>query len=294
MPGDEGTIWRDGDDVVVEVTGGSESRGDQPGVTCANPNALPEDRVYRKVFTQKPIYLSDEYDRAVTGHLTGLDVVVLAMNGYSRLTDDQCRDWGVHPGAYEAACKALFVGVISSLQREFPGVDVRIAHGASDMGIDRVAIEVSRRFNRMQLGHSCPKFMLYVVDDDVPVYVAATQEAYAKAFIDSLTILIAANGRAQSFEHDIQAAFSMLKHVVLVNVLKSISSTSGPPGINAEGEIEDAVAAMDILVHSIEAGRSTVRPDDPFSELCDRTSGVLIGITRSLLTPKRAYLGKIL
>ncbi len=283
----EGRIFREGGAVVVERVGAASLK-DLDGVECVNPDAPEAERIYRKTFVNKPVYLPDEYDRAVAERLSGTDVMVMGMNGYSLLTPEQCLAWGVKVGAYEAACRGIFSRAIRNLQREFQGIDVRIVHGASDLGVDKSAIQVGRMMNRPQLGFSCPKFMFYVLDDDIPVYVAGTQAEYAVAFIKSLDILISANGRKQAFEHDIDGAFKFKKHIIPINVLKSISTKGGPPAFNANGDVEDAVAAMEILVHmvSVQFGHNS---RDRFKELCGHLDETLIVIARQTLSPDRAF-----
>jgi hypothetical protein len=284
-----GTVRRSADGTVVVRIKGATHVAELPGVVCLNPKAPEPSRRYEKWFTKKQIFLATQYDQAVSEHLSGPDTVVLGMNGYSLLTDQQCLAWGVKPGAYEAACRRLLREVYSALNEAFPGIDVRFAHGASDTGVDRAVIEVAKELNRPQLGHSCPEFMFYVSDGDlVPVYVAASQEDYANSFIRSLQILIAANGRQQAFSIDIDAAFKMLRSVILVNVLKSISTTGGPPAIGADGRIEDAVAAFEHLVHAV-GQRMGILAVDPYQQLVDHIREVTISIARTLLSPERAF-----
>ncbi len=281
-----GTMVRDGDGFIVRVKG-KPYVADLPGVTCENPTAPPEQQIHTKRFKNKRIYTAKQYARAVKEVLFGRDVIVLGMNGYSSLSPEQCKAWGVLPGAYEAACVGILTTVYHSLTAAFPGIDVRFAHGASNVGVDKALLTVASTLNRPNLGHSCPKFMFYVEDDDLPVFVANTQEEYAEAFIDSLNILIAANGRMQAFEHDIMAVFKKLKHVIPVNVLRSISTTGGPPAINAKGGIEDAVAAFEQRVHlahqMIYSSRDPYR--DMISHLCETASSIV----RPLLSPERAF-----
>lgn len=260
-----------------------------PSITCENPDAPLPERIYHKIFIKKPIYLAGRYQDAVREVLrNGQDVVVLGMNGYSRLTDEQCRAWGVKPGAYEEACAALLHHITKILLEYFSGIDVRYVHGASNLGVDRAAISVARRLNRLHLGHSCPDFMLHVEDDEVPVYVARNQTDYAEKFIKSLDILISANGRAQTFQQDINAAFMMLKHVIPVNILRSISETGGPPAIGPDGQIEDAVAAFEHRVHmmAVQLGFSK---NDRWQELVNHVQETTVGICRSLVSPSRAF-----
>jgi hypothetical protein len=286
---DHGTVWRiDSDTVAVSIKGATHV-AQLPGVVCLNPEAPEPSRLYEKKFFDKRVYLPGQYDEAFSEHLLGANTVVLGMNGYSLLSDQQCRAWGVKPGAYEAACSQLLQEVYSALNRVFPGIDVRFAHGASNTGVDKAVIAVAGELNCPQLGHSCPEFMFYVQDgDSVPIYVAASQEDYALSFIRSLQILIAANGRTQAFSIDIDAAFKMLRSVILVNVLKSISTTGGPPAIGADGRVEDAVAASELLVHTV-GQRLGIISVNRYQQLVDEVCEVAVGVARTLLSPELAF-----
>lgn len=282
------SIKKQGNVYVVRSAPGASHVAGIPGVTCLNPEAAEGERIYEKSFYKKPIYMPREYDRAVREVLKGKDVVVLGMNGYSSLTDEQCRSWGVQPGAYEAACAGILRSAYEVLTKNFPHIDIRFAHGASKLGVDAVILQVAGELQRQQLGHSCPQFMFYVEDDDVPVYVAADKVKYANAFIDSLQILIACNGRAQAFEHDIDACFKKLKHVIPLNVLKSISTTGGPPALGADGQIEDAVAAFEQRVHMM-AQQMRPASKDAYLDVVDHICNVTVAITRQLISPERAF-----
>lgn len=283
----EGTIARQDDGSFIVKVKGATHLASMAEVACENPDAAEGDRIYTRVFHKKPIYLPHEYDRAYNEVLRGNDVVVLGMNGYSALSDAKCREYGVRPGAYEAACAGILDRVINDLEQSYPGIKVRIAHGASTMGVDRVQIEVATQRNLNQLGHSCPKFMFYVPDDDVPVYVAASQVEYSNAFVDSLQILIAANGREQAFRHDIDAVFTKLRHLIPINVLRAISTNGGPPAINADGKIEDAVAAFEQRMHL--AAHLTVSSGDLFADAVAHATKQTRAIARNLLSPQRAF-----
>ncbi|MBL0186324.1 MAG: hypothetical protein IPP97_11360 [Candidatus Obscuribacter sp.] len=283
---ENGIIERDGNGFVVKVQG-KAYLAELPGVYCENPNAPEGQRIYCKKFSYKKIYLHNQYQQAVQEVLTGHDVVVLGMNGYSALSEPQCLTWGVKPGAYEAACEGILDAVCESIKRTFPGIDIRFADGASNVGVDKVLLKVAKDMNRPHLGHSCPKFMFYVQDDGLPVYVAKTQREYADAFIDSLQILIAANGRVQAFEHDIDAVFKKLKHLIPVNVLKSISSNGGPPAIGPDGKIEDAVAAFEQRVHM--ATQAIYSGRDPYRSMVGHVSECTAAIVRTLISPERAF-----
>jgi hypothetical protein len=282
-----GTITREGDEFVVRANGGTYLL-DQPGVDCENHDAPEGERVYVKRFKNKRIYLPGEYERAVKENLIGKDVLVIGMNGYSALSVAQCDAWGVQPGAYEAACEGILRATYQSLSEAFPGIDIRFAHGASNMGVDKSIMKVARGLNRGELGHNCPKYMFYVEDDDAAVYVAASSDEYAEAFIDSLDVLIACNGRAQAFSHDIDAVFKKLKHVIPVNVLRSISTNGGPPAIGPDGRIEDAVAAFEQRVHMV-AQQMFVASRDPFADLVVHICEAATSIARQFISPERAF-----
>ncbi|MCC7531436.1 MAG: hypothetical protein IT342_23235 [Candidatus Melainabacteria bacterium] len=286
----EGTIQKTDGGFLVRVRGKSYVK-DLPGVECENPRAQEERRVYRKLFTKKRIYMAGEYDRAVQEILRGTDVIVLGMNGYSDLSPEKCALWGVRPGAYEQACIGILKMLHKTLNAKFKDIDIRFADGASAAtggGVDWAIIQAARDLNCQHLGHSCPKFMFYVLDDEDPVYVAETQVDYANAFIDSLDILVAANGRMQAFRHDIMAVFEKLKYLIPVNVLKSLSTNGGMPAMDSNGNIEDAVATYEQRVHLI--GQRIIQSSaDPYSDLVANICNEAVGIVRPLLSPVRAY-----
>jgi len=282
MIGQEGRIYREGGSVVVEVPGKAYLL-DIEGVICTNPDDDEMARIYRRVFRKKQVYLPHEYDRAVAEHLSGRDVLVIGANGYSRLSADQCRAYGVEVGSYETAAAKMLYEMIRSAQEQHPGVSIRLVHGASDMGIDRSLISVASKLNLNNLGFSCPKFMFYVRDDDTAVYVGESQEAYADAFVRSLDLLVAVNGREQAFKHDISAVFRHQKHLIPVNLLRVISSNGGPPAIMDDGSIGDAVALFEQRVHHV--GLS-IRS---WQDLLDSTARTVSDMCRSNLSPERAY-----
>ena len=283
----EGLIKRHADGSHTVTVRGVSYIANLPGVVCTNPDAAEAERIYTKHFTKKPIYLPHEYEKAVRENLQGRDVIVLGMNGYSSLTPQKCSEWGIVPGAYEAACAGILESVIQELENAYPGIDIRLGHGASSMGVDGVILAVAAKRNKRQLGHFCPRFMFYVEDDEIPVYVAKTQTDYANAFIDSLRVLVAANGREQAFRHDINAVFDKGKHVIPVNVLRSISTTGGPPALNADGKIEDAVAYFEQRVHLMYHAFSG--SGDPFRDIVNHVIDQVRQIGRSLISPERAF-----
>lgn len=257
-------------------------------VDCVNPRAPERSRVYVKRFANKPIFLAREYKRAYEAVLAGPDVLVIGMNGYSILTEEQCRAWGVQVGGYEAACGGIQRSTYREVLEQIPEIDVRYAHGASYLGIDGVIIRGAKKLKRPHLGHSCPQFMFYVDDDDVPVYVAANKQRYSDAFIKSLHVLIACNGRKQAFDHDWAATFHQKKHLVPLNVLKSISTNGGPPAVGPDGEIEDAVAFFEQRVHMI-TQQFVMVGGDQYGSLVKHIAAKTVVIARQTISPEIAF-----
>lgn len=240
-----------------------------------------------KRFDKKRIYT--DLETALRENLEGHDVIRLAANGYSQLSPEHCKIWGVQYGAYEQAVASLLEAVTVQVQNRFRGVDVRYLHGASNMGVDGALIQVAKRMNRPNLGFSCPAFMFYVEDDDIPVYVAPNQPSYADAFAKSADILIACNGRTQALQHDLMAALMYNKEVVLVNVLRTISTTGGPPAIGPGGKIEDAVDAFLIRVHAVGQRLERGGNHDQWKLTVNEIVEVASGICRQRLSPERAF-----
>jgi hypothetical protein len=239
---DNGKIWRAEDgSVIVEITGRAYLL-DQPGVQCMNPADAEDARRYQKVFRTKKIYLPDEYLRAIKETIAHEDNFVLSMNGYSSITAEQCRRYGIKPGEYEEACAAIMRKAISHLREKFQGAHLKLVFGASDMGVDAAIEKVAREFNITPLGFSCPEFMFYVKDDDFPVYVGSDASEYADRYIETLDLLIATGGREHAFVHDITATLKYKRHIHFIDVLNSLSTTGGVPAIIIK---EDGTVVVD-------------------------------------------------
>jgi len=286
---EHGRVYREGARTVVEIMGKAHLLS-EPGVTCANPDAPEAERIYRKVFRSKQIYLAHEYDRAVAEHLHGHNVFVIAMNGYSSIGIAKCREYGIDPGAYEAACERLLAHAIVALQTALPDIDVRVIHGASAMGVD-LAIQrcVRGRQPSQELGFSCPKYLFHVEDDEYPVYVADNVHDYSQAFVRSCDALIAANGRLHSFRMDIAAVFDHGKYFLPINILKLISRTGGPAAKNADGLIEDAVAFFEQRMYSVGRNVSHSSAKDPWRALGLEVKETLVSIARHVLPADAAW-----
>ncbi len=261
-------------------------------ITCLNPEAQPGERIYRKVFTRRPIYLPDQYELACA-HLTGesRESLVVGMNGYSSITNQDARAWHIDPDAYRIGVEQLLATIIVQIRTEL-GEDVQIAlvHGSSTQGamirgVDTAIVNVGKRLERQMLGFSCPRFMMYVSDeDDFPVYVASTQEDYSAKFVDALDVLVTCNGRVQTLEMDIRAAIYKRKFVVLHDLLGAISPTGGPPAYGADNEIQDAVKAIISGIHMVGGDMRLI------TGATDRWKAELLDISQAIIRRCRTHL----
>ena len=286
-----GLVIREGTTTKVLIKADFASMvGRDPTVVCLNPEAPAEDKVYQKTFTKRCVYLPEEYDLAVQHHLRGRYVLVLAMNGYSSIKPEQCREWGIQVGAYEVACRNLLKTVWLHLRREFPDLDIRLIHGSSDMGVDRAIIDAAVELRREMLGFSCPEYAFYVTDEaNFPMYIASTVEEYSDAFVRSGDILIAANGRLQAYRMDIKAVFEHDKIFIPINVLRLISSLAGPPPKDKDGKIMDACAHFEQRVYMVGQRRPDVPGSishDPWKAALHELSEVLVDKCRHQLDPE--------
>lgn len=288
---DPGRVFRDGEEIIVEIRGKSYllNNPDTPGVICVNPDAPEAERIYQKRFRVRRIFLPDEYEAAVTGVLSGNDVVVLGANGYSNLSAARCQAWGIQPGKYEAACKAILVSTIQMIQERFCGARIKMVHGASYMGVDRAIIEICKKLNLEMLGFSCPEYLFYVRDEaDFPVHVSRTNQEYSDRFVEALDILLACNGAEVAFRHDIAAATSKAKQIIPVNVLRAISTKGGPPAFDEHGKVVDAVAAYEHCVHMMSQGW-TGHGEQDWQSLLSHVHLWVANFCRTQLSPNGAF-----
>ncbi|MBI4434855.1 hypothetical protein HY635_03535 [Candidatus Uhrbacteria bacterium] len=293
-----GRVFRDGDHTIVEVPWANGHHAlDQPGVEVTNPDAPEADRIIRKVFTRKrTLYLPDELDRAREAHVAHPDNLVLSMNGYSQITAEQCQRYGIQPGGYEAACAALLRRTITHLRQRFPAAQLRIISGASALGVDLAINAVAREFNITPLGFSCPEFMLWVDDDELPVYVAASKDEYADRYIQTLDLLIATGGREHALQHDVLSACIYGKRIHFVDVLSMLSSTGTVPAtivdVRGRVRVENAAAAMGRYVSFFsvrKAPAQTPAGGDVWDALFDDVASVATEVCRGKLSPDRKF-----
>lgn len=288
---DPGRIYREGSETVVEIRGKGYLLKDPnvQGVTCMNADAPEPERIYQKRFINRRIYLPDEFELATTSVLNGHDVVVLGANGYSNLSPARCQAWGIQPGKYEAACKAILISTIKMIQDRFTGARIKMVHGASNMGVDRAIIEICKKLNLEMLGFSCPEYLFYVQDDnDFPVHVSSSGKEYSDRFVEALNILLACNGAEVAFRHDIAAATAKAKQIIPVNVLRAISTTGGPPAFDEHGKVVDAVAAYEHCVHMM-GQRWTGQGEQDWLALLDHVHLWVANFCRTQLSPNGAF-----
>lgn len=290
----DGEIIRDGDHVIVRVAGETYA-ANEPGVTCLNPGAPEAERVYEKIFRQKEIYLPEEYDQAVGAYLSGENIVVLSMNGYSRLSPKHLLQYGIKEGEYEAACAAVLRYILRHIPEHLKA-EIRLVYGASDLGVDKAQELVAREFSFVPLGFSCPRYMLYVKDDDLPVYVSPNSETYADAYIRSLDFLIAAGGRAQAFKHDVVAACIYQKRIHFLDILSCLSRTGGVPATvtapDGSVTIENAPAAFGRFVTSFGRDDAIVKAPpggDRWDAIFSDTLSRVVDTCRTKLPPKDMF-----
>lgn len=273
--------------VVVQTRPGHELK--EPGVVCINPDADQSERIYKKTFVKKPIFLPDQWDEAMNKYVRGPNVMVFAMTGYSNLGDDWHTKYRVKKGSYFSSCAELFKHTISSTRR-FQAADARVIHGASHMGIDGIADTVAKKeFGLMPLGFSCPEFMMYVDDDETPVYVAKDKPEYSDYFVRSLDLLIVTGGREHSLNHDILASCKYDKRIHFVDIPNMLSPVGVPARIvlpNGQVRIENAAAAFGTNISSFRKIDSQVHAPadgDEWDALFKSMSGVATEVARKVL-----------
>lgn len=289
-----GRVYRVEDRTIVEVPWAlGEHAVGEPSVEVVGQG---DERIVRKTFTRKRVYLPDELAQAVAAHLAHDDNLVVSMNGYSQIKPEQCQRYGIREGAYEAACKAVLRRVITHLREKFPAAQIRITSGASAMGVDLAIEAVAREFNITPLGFSCPHFMLWVHDDDLPVYVAESKDAYADRYIRSLDLLIATGGREHALQHDIFAACIYGKRIHFVDLLSMLSPVGTIPATIDDGKggrrVENAAAAMgrNLSFFAVRKTPAHAPPGgDEWDALFDDVASVATEVCRCKLSPDRKF-----
>ena len=289
----DGKVWRENGKVIVEVV--NEPYSLDYGAECINLEAPEDERIYRKVFTRKQIFLPDEYQQAMNVLRSNPADFVLSMNGFSRLTKEWLEKYGIREGAYEQACIAIMKNMIDRLRDEFPGARLHLTYGASDMGVDWAIEEVAGdpKYNLDLLGFSCPRYMLYVKDDHIPVYVSPNSDLYADYYIKSLDFLVSTGGRDQALKHDIMAACIFQKRIHFVNVLSLLSDNNIPAVIieNGETKIENAPAAFETNISSsnINDIPIVVINGDKWSALFENIAAYVIGACRKKMPVDKMF-----
>lgn len=271
---------------------------DFSGVTCLNPEDPEHKRKYQKVFAKKPIYFRHEYDRLLAERFSQKDNFVVSMSGYSKITEEQRQRYGVQEKEYEVACCASLRNILRHLRSKFTGAHLQLTYGASDVGVDWSIEEVAREFNIVPVGFSCPRFMLYVKDDGIPVFVANNSEEYGDYFIRTLDLLIVTGGRAHALQHDVLASCIYNKRLHFVDVLNILSRTGGVAATvqkpDGRIEVENAAAAMgrNISFFGLEEAITTLRTvgvGDKWDAVFANINTVATDVCRRKMSPERKF-----
>lgn len=289
-------IYRKDGKVFVEVLNSPGSLS-QPGVKCLNPEEKNvKRRIYQKVFSKKPIFLPDEYKTAIEKYVAHVDNFVFSANGYSSINDEQCLRYGIQPGAYEEACSAIIRETILHLRKRFKGANLKLIYGASDMGIDMAIEKVAKEFNITPLGFSCPEFMLYVKDDEIPVYVGKDKDGYADFYIKTLDMLLCTGGRKHALQHDILAACVYNKRIHFVDVLNSLSCSGGVPAtiVKDDGSymVDNAAAAFGQNISFFsrdDAKVSAPKDGDHWDAIFANVNSIATDVCRRKMSPYRKF-----
>lgn len=243
--------------------------------------------LWRKVFVRKKIYLTHEQELAFATLRAQPNSFVLSMNGYSLITAAMQDQYGIDKGAYEAACAALLRAVVGRVRSKFPSANIVITDGASAMGIDEATMLAADSLGIMTLGFSCPDFMLYVTDDERPVYVSKSIEEYAENYIRPLHLLITTGGRQHSLHSDITECIRNSVRIHFVNVISGVASIPVPATVsNGDGtrRVENACAAFGELISFTPIGyteaETSLHTDDWFDGIVDDVSRVAINECR--------------
>lgn len=290
----DGVIKRENGKVIVEATG--EPYCVDFGAICLNPDAPEKERIYQKTFVKKPVFLFDEYPQVTSTLRSNAASFVLSMNGYSTLKADWLEKYGIKKGAYEQSCIAILKNIIDRLRNEFPGARLHLIYGASDMGVDWAIEQVAydSRYNLDLLGFSCPRYMLYVKDDHIPVFVAPNKDIYADYYIKSLDFLISTGGRDQALKHDVMAACIYQRRIHFVDALNLLTDNNVPAVVTEHGvtRIENASAAFGRNI-SFSSARNTIvntpKNGDKWKTLFDDIAANAIEVCRDIMPADKMF-----
>ena len=291
----DGRLYREDGKVIVEVLDEPWSL-DFEDVTCLNPKAAKPDRIYQKIFTQKPIYFPDQYEKAMVKYIYCPNNFVISMNGYSKLDKERLLRYNLRHGEYEFSCVAVLMRTLHYLKDKFNILPaLRIIDGASELGVDLANKKAAEEFGIIPLGFSCPRYLLYVKDDEFPVFVANNKDQYGDLYIKSLDFLIATGGRAHALEHDIKASCLYNKRIHFVDVLNILTGGGVPATMkNEDGDlfIENAAAAFDRNVSFFShrmAVESSPRDGDVWDAVFANVSRVATEVYRRTMPPKYMF-----
>jgi hypothetical protein len=218
------------------------------------------------------------------------------MNGYTSISEEQARRYGIVIGAYEQACKAILNHIVRHIKEKFDKTELKLIHGATYLGVDGAIQDVANEHNIIPLGFSCPRYMLYVEDDNIPVYVGADREEYSNRFIQTLDLLVATGGREQALQHDVLAACIFNKRIHFIDVLNSLSTTGGVPATVTDEEgrtrVDNAAAVMGKNL-SFFSYKDTIRTGyiegDIWDAIFSNVRGIASEVCRQKMSPQRKF-----
>jgi hypothetical protein len=278
-----GIVERVSDGTLLRIRANRPELLKQKGVQCENPAANPEDRIYAKLFPpEKRIFLPNEYDLAVQevlGRGRTPNLFVFGGNGFSELSPERLKAWGLNKGDYEAACTNLFILLLQLSADDFPGINRGVGHGASGIGVDKALIAAANHVGVPQLGHTCPGYLFYVdPDDGIPLVCMENKEEYASAFVRSIDLLVGCNGGEQSLKQDIIWVLRHQRHYLGVDVVGAISSGGSLQPVS-DGKIYDAVRALQHYVHIVGAKQS-IQTSGKFEEAIEEARLIMRQVAR--------------
>lgn len=134
----DGIAIKDGDVVRVFIRWTDDPNLlKNPSITCLNPEASDEDKVYERVFRNREIFLANQRDAAIQLHLRGgvRPITVIGANGLSSIKDHQLKSWHIRDDSYRVGTEVLLETNYHKIRKELgDAMNVRFVHGCSSAG----------------------------------------------------------------------------------------------------------------------------------------------------------------
>jgi hypothetical protein len=240
-----------------------------------------------KTFTKLRLVL--ERDAAsLSAHLAKPDVLVLGPTGFSSLKPADLELLGLAEGDYEAAVEAYMFHLAHLVHQAYPDVELVLADGASDAGVDKAAIAVSKRLatdNVARIGHTCFKYLQYVKDEEGVVIVSDTPEAYAQVFTRHVDVLLALGGRDHALELDIASVTSSLRKLLVIpQLIKTVSRDGSAPPVRTGDKLVDATGLFGAHLRIVSSTAI-----DPLNDTVQRAADEACDVCRRLVAAKHKF-----